>query len=648
MLNLFNLFLNIYSLIIYNWNMSYKALYRTYRPTDFDSVVGQDHIVSTLRNIIKNNKIGHAYLFAGPRGTGKTSIAHIFAHTVNVGASGESVYDEMDILEIDAASNNGVPEIRNIINNITYAPTKARYKVYIIDEVHMLTKAAFNALLKTLEEPPKHAIFVLATTEPHKIPITIMSRVQRFNFKRIEEKTIEERLRFVLDKEKIGYEQTSLKLISKLAQGGMRDALSIADQAAAFGDNEITFNAISQVFGVISTENQIKIINYAYSNQTSELMRLIHTFIQNGADIERITHTLLSIIKEYIVYAKTGDEELLSYINKDNFSQIEIDINFAYETLDILMELSKELRFSPAPRQSFELSILKMANINQHQEVVKPKPVVKPMPTIVEKNEDTQIINVETEEITDSIEELMSDDTANLELENLFNTQEQTEQISSSAMLQDITSMDDIEEFDDSDSLEEDILSTQEIRLTQSVDIDEDIDVLSLFNTASIEDQNKVEEKIKKRFVISEIINLLVQADKDKHAMAKANWERLYDLKQDPPFGYCADMLSKAKVISAGKDFLLLSAEDPFTIDGIFVESSKNIFLKLIEKLFGRVLAVYAITKDEFMSVRDTWVALTSENQLPEPRVIEVPRIKEEKTEEQEYGAELFGELFED
>lgn len=629
--------------------MSYKALYRTYRPTDFDSVVGQDHIVSTLRNIIKNNKIGHAYLFAGPRGTGKTSIAHIFAHTVNVGASGESVYDEMDILEIDAASNNGVPEIRNIINNITYAPTKARYKVYIIDEVHMLTKAAFNALLKTLEEPPKHAIFVLATTEPHKIPITIMSRVQRFNFKRIEEKTIEERLKFVLDKEKIGYEQTSLKLIAKLAQGGMRDALSIADQAAAFGDNEITFNAISQVFGVISTENQIKIINYAYSNETSELMRLIHTFIQNGADIERITHTLLSIIKEYIVYEKTGDEELLSYINKENFNQINVDINFAYETLDILMELSKELRFSPAPRQSFELSILKMAHINQGQEVVKPKVVSQPVKQdAIAKNEDTQIINVETEQVTDSIEELMSDDTANLELENLFNTQEQTEQVSSSAMLQDITSMDDIEEFDDSDSLEEDILSTQEIKLTQSVDLDEDLDVLSLFNTASIEDQNKVEEKAKKRFVISEIINLLVQADKDKHAMAKANWERLHDLKQDPAFGYCADMLSKAKVISAGKDFLLLSAEDPFTIDGIFVESSKNIFLKLIEKLFGKVLAVYAITKDEFMSVRDTWVALTSEDKLPEPRAIEVPRIKEEKTEEQEYGAELFGDLFED
>lgn len=629
--------------------MSYKALYRTYRPTDFDSVVGQDHIVSTLRNIIKNNKIGHAYLFAGPRGTGKTSIAHIFAHTVNVGASGESVYDEMDILEIDAASNNGVPEIRNIINNITYAPTKARYKVYIIDEVHMLTKAAFNALLKTLEEPPKHAIFVLATTEPHKIPITIMSRVQRFNFKRIEEKTIEERLKFVLDKEKIGYEQTSLKLIAKLAQGGMRDALSIADQAAAFGDNEITFNAISQVFGVISTENQIKIINYAYSNETSELMRLIHTFIQNGADIERITHTLLSIIKEYIVYEKTGDEELLSYINKENFNQINVDINFAYETLDILMELSKELRFSPAPRQSFELSILKMAHINQGQEVVKPKVVSQPVKQeAIANNEETQIINVETEQVADSIEELMSDDTANLELENLFNTQEQTEQVSSSAMLQDITSMDDIEEFDDSDSLEEDILSTQEIKLTQSVDLDEDLDVLSLFNTASIEDQNKVEEKTKKRFVISEIINLLVQADKDKHAMAKANWERLHDLKQDPAFGYCADMLSKAKVISAGKDFLLLSAEDPFTIDGIFVESSKNIFLKLIEKLFGKVLAVYAITKDEFMSVRDTWVALTSEDKLPEPRAIEVPRIKEEKTEEQEYGAELFGDLFED
>ena len=383
-------------------------------------------------------------------------------------------------------------------------------------------------------------------------------------------------------------------------------------------------------------------------------MRLIHTFIQNGANIERITHTLLSIIKEYIVYEKTGDEELLSYINKENFSQINIDINFAYETLDILMELSKELRFSPAPRQSFELSILKMAHINQSQEVERPKVMPQPVKQeVTAKNKVAQIIDVETEQVADSIKELIDDDTANLELENLFNTQEQTEQVSSSAMLQDVTSMDDIKEFDDSNSLEEDVLSTQEIKLTQSVDLDEDLDVLSLFNTASIEDQNRVKEKNKvkeekkKRFVISEIINLLVQADRDKHAIAKANWERLNDLKQDPTFGYFADMLSKAKVISTGKDFLLLSAEDPFTIDGIFAESSKNIFLKLIEKLCGRVLAVYAITKDEFILVRDTWITLKNEDKLPEPRVIEVPRIKEEKTEEQEYGAELFGDLFE-
>lgn len=218
--------------------MSYKALYRTYRPQTFEDVAGQSHVTITLQNAIKENRIAHAYLFAGPRGTGKTTIAKIFAKAIN--CMGENppcnecsnckeitLGDHPDVIEIDAASNNGVNEVRELIDKVKYAPINAKYKVYIIDEVHMMTPEAFNALLKTLEEPPAHIVFILATTEPHKILPTIISRCQRFDFQRVDENDIITRLKYVLEEEKVDYEEEALAIISKLADGGMRDALSI-------------------------------------------------------------------------------------------------------------------------------------------------------------------------------------------------------------------------------------------------------------------------------------------------------------------------------------------------------------------------------------------------------------------------------------
>ena len=323
--------------------MEYKVLYRKYRPNDFNNLIGQNHIVEILKNSIKNNKISHAYIFSGPRGTGKTSTARILAKSINClnpqdgCACGECENCKMfssspDIIEIDAASNNGVDEIRELINNVKIMPTSFKYKVYIIDEVHMLSTSAFNALLLTLEEPPEHVIFILATTNIENVPITILSRCQKFDFKRISVADILERLKFICEKEKIKYDEEALKEIAIISDGGLRDALGILDQLSK-NNSKITLDMVTKEIGTVSNEEIKKLINAIDKNDLETVNKIFQKFQDISLNYKVLIKKLIEILSETAI--KVLKDSSLARLTFDNYKNMVMELNEIINKINI-------------------------------------------------------------------------------------------------------------------------------------------------------------------------------------------------------------------------------------------------------------------------------------------------------------------------
>lgn len=360
--------------------MSYQALYRVWRPQRFDELVGQQIVTQTLKNAIITNQISHAYLFAGPRGTGKTSAAKIFAKAVNCHHSKDGEPCNQceicqavtkgqlnDVIEIDAASNNGVEEIRDIRDKAKYAPTQADYKVYIIDEVHMLSTGAFNALLKTLEEPPANVIFILATTEPHKIPLTIISRVQRFDFRRISAQDAFDRMKYILDQKKVDYEEKALWVIANAAEGGMRDALSILDQVLSFSDNEVKLDDALLVTGSVTKQLLKKYFLELAHHESANALDTMKDIMAEGKDGQRFIEDLISFIRDVLLYQESPD--LISVaatgLKDEDFKSLSAAVSATslYRMIDELNDIQEEMRFTTHPDVYLEVLTVKLCQI---------------------------------------------------------------------------------------------------------------------------------------------------------------------------------------------------------------------------------------------------------------------------------------------
>ena len=347
--------------------MIYQALYRKYRPKTFDDVCGQEIVTTTLKNAIKNNKLSHAYLFIGPRGTGKTSIAKIFAKTINCERTNEGVSCEkcdicklsnnnenVDIIEMDAASNNGVDEVREIKNHVTFMPTFSKYKIYIIDEVHMLSSGAFNALLKTLEEPPKHVIFILATTEPQKVPLTIISRCQCFEFKSIPNSLIEERIKYICSKEKIKISEEAIKQIGEDSNGGLRDAIGLLDQLNSYTNGNINIEDVLKINGRVSLDSFNELFNNMIDNNLEGLFNISDKYNSEGKDYVLICEDIIKFLKNSLIdYQINNDNELIGKIGKDNVTKIIFEIT---DYIGYMRNLKEKKIF-------FDLLLIKLSSI---------------------------------------------------------------------------------------------------------------------------------------------------------------------------------------------------------------------------------------------------------------------------------------------
>ena len=405
----------------------HKALYRVYRPKTFGDVVGQEHIVKTLKNQIKNNNIGHAYLFSGTRGTGKTSTAKIFARAVNcLNPINEEPCNEceicidtlndniMDIVEIDAASNNSVDDIRELRESVKYTPSKAKYKVYIIDEVHMLSQGAFNALLKTLEEPPSYVIFILATTEPHKIPATILSRCQRFDFKRVSSKDIASRMSYICKKENIEAEEKALSLIARNSQGALRDALSILDQCMSFGNEKIEYNDVIELLGTVNIDELFELSQSIIDENTKKSLEILNEFIIWGKDIRNLINDLIDHFRNLMVCKVSKDLDEIISLPEESIERLKeqsqyVNINDLIRILNILSETQDSMKSSSNTRILAEVTIMKIAQpmFDESKEAL-----IKRIENLEEKIEsgNIKISTVQIEQSKDVKSQIIEDD----------------------------------------------------------------------------------------------------------------------------------------------------------------------------------------------------------------------------------------------
>lgn len=637
--------------------MSYKALYRSYRPQTFGEVAGQEHIVTTLKNAIKENRISHAYLFAGPRGTGKTTVAKLLAKALN--CTGENppcdqcpnckaitVGEHPDVIEIDAASNNGVDEVRDLIDKVKYAPINGKYKVYIIDEVHMMSTGAFNALLKTLEEPPAHIVFVLATTEPHKILPTIISRCQRFDFKKVENHDIISRLEYVLKSENKKYELPALESVAKLAEGGMRDALSILEQCLAY-NNELTVESVNMVYGLLSMDNKISFIKQLLSKDIKGVLTSLDNMLSGSIDIKRLTFDLVDVLKDIIIYKNTQDVSILFVLTQQDVDNLApyILVEEAFEIIDILIEASSHYSQSLDANTYFELAMLKICNrIKEENKLAIDNSKAIEQVNILPVKDTAKAIPVVEE--TDSLpEEVIEDEIIEEELNKgvIEYDPEIEENIPEElkAKADDITETVVPEEV--AEGTLETVISNSDVSLPVGEDISQEIDENIIVN--------KSPENIEVSF--SDILNILVQADRRVLNDIKEKWTVIARYRFNLNTAKFASMLCDGKPVAAAPGGIIVAFEHQPNVNEVNETQNYYQLKNFLKEVLGENYDFIAIKNSLWPDMRSKYIDMNRAGTLPAPEPIVLHHIGEfkekraELNDAQAMAVELFGDLVE-
>ncbi len=600
--------------------MAYKALYRTYRPLTFLEVAGQKHIVKTLQNALKTNKVAHAYLFTGPRGTGKTSMAKLMAkalnceegigHQCNVCPNCLAINDgsHPDVIEIDAASNNGVDEVRDLIDKVKYAPIKGKYKVYIIDEVHMMTSGAFNALLKTLEEPPAHVVFILATTEPHKVIATIVSRCQRYDFAKVSDIDIKTRMVEILKQENISYEPRAIDTIISLADGGVRDALSLLDQVIAYSDEQVNETEIYELFGLAGTPDKIKLLKHVANGETKLLLETLQQFMVQGVDIKRLVSNLLDILKDLLIYLQTSNHRLLQTLTAteaDDLLTI-LDYEEVPVYLDALLKAQQDFRYVASIRTLFEVVLLKLA----HKE--SPVPVEPTIKQEIIKNEATPPSIPQREslpEIEPSNEPApapIKDD--DITFKPVNGNGESKINHFPKVVRPDTQEIPKVPE----EPLAIFVELKKEVTPPPELVI-EDAPATVLATSGdhiTIDDDN--------------IIKIMVSGLKDDKLALLNRWGELRSLSVDLAIGRFAALLSDGRPFVLCKQVLILEYDLATLVEKVNIVANQPSFQSIIKAMIKRHIVVYALTRSECLRLKKKYFELNQIKKLPDRKSLTI------------------------